>query len=58
MGAYYDYGENVTYDDGTVYYGDQPVASAEQYYAQAGQIADSGQEPPRTRSGCPWACSP
>ncbi len=42
-GAYYDYGENVTYDDGTVYNGDQPVASAEQYYAEAGQIADSGQ---------------
>ncbi len=44
-GCYYDYGENVTYDDGNVYYGDQPVASAEQYYAQAGQIADSGQAP-------------
>jgi hypothetical protein len=43
-GCYYDYGENVTYDDGTVYYGDQPVASAEQYYDQASQIADSGQE--------------
>jgi len=42
-GAYYDYGENVTYEDGTVYNGDQPVASAEQYYEQAGQIADSGQ---------------
>ncbi len=43
-GTYYDYGENVTYEDGDVYYGDQPVASAEQYYAQAGQIADSGQD--------------
>lgn len=42
-GAYYDYGENVTYEDGNVYYGDQPVASAEQYYEQASQIADSGQ---------------
>ncbi len=42
-GAYYDYGENVNYEDGTVYYGDEPVASAEQYYDQAGQIADSGQ---------------
>ena len=44
-GAYYDYGENVTYDNGTVYYGDQPVATVEQYYDQAGQIADSGQTP-------------
>ena len=42
-GAYYDYGENVTYEDGTVYNGDRPVATAEQYYEQAGQIADSGQ---------------
>ncbi len=41
-GTYYDYGENVTYEDGNVCYGDQPVASAEQYYDQAGQIADSG----------------
>ncbi|MHB1036664.1 MAG: hypothetical protein ACYC0Y_18755 [Pirellulales bacterium] len=41
-GTYYDYGQNVTYVDNTVYYGDQPVASAEQYYDQAGQIADSG----------------
>jgi hypothetical protein len=44
-GTYYDYGENVTYEDGNVYYGEEPVASAEQYYADAGQIADSGQEP-------------
>jgi hypothetical protein len=43
-GAYYDYGGNVTYDDDTVYYGDQPVASAEQYYDQAEQLADTGQE--------------
>jgi hypothetical protein len=35
----------VTYDDGTVYYGDQPVASTEQYYDQARQIADAGQTP-------------
>lgn len=43
-GAYYDYGENVTYDDGNVYYGDQAVASAEQYYDQANQLAAAGQE--------------
>jgi len=42
-GAYYDYGGNVTYEDETVYYGDQPVATAEQYYTEAEQIADSGQ---------------
>ena len=44
-GVYYDYGGNVTYSEGTVYYGDQPVASAEQYYDQAVQIAASGQQP-------------
>jgi hypothetical protein len=44
-GTYYDYGENVTYEDNTVYYGDQPAATAEQYYDQAGEIASSGQTP-------------
>ena len=39
--VYYDYGENISYQDGTVYYGDQPTATAEQYYDQAGQIAAS-----------------
>ena len=43
-GVYYDYGGNVTYEDDTVYYGSEPVASAEQYYEQAGQIATSGQQ--------------
>ena len=33
----------MTYEDETVYYGDQPVASAEQYYDQAEQLADTGQ---------------
>lgn len=42
-GCYYDYGENVTYQDDTVYYGEQPVASAEQYYDQASQIAAGGE---------------
>jgi hypothetical protein len=41
--VYYDYGGNVTYDDGNVYSDGQPVASAEQYYDQANQIAAAGQ---------------
>ncbi len=41
-GVYYDYADNVSYDNGIVYYGDEPVASAAQYYTQADQIADSG----------------
>ena len=43
-GDYYDYGGNVTYQEGNVYYGDQPVATAEQYYDQAEQLADAGKE--------------
>jgi hypothetical protein len=37
----YAYGNNVTYQDGNVYYGDQPVATEEQYYDQANQIASA-----------------
>ena len=39
--AYYDYGNGVTYQGNQVYYGDQPVASAEQYYQQASTLAAS-----------------
>ncbi len=35
----YDYGDTVVYQDGQVYYGGQPVASTEQYYQQAAEIA-------------------
>ncbi|MFM7116643.1 MAG: hypothetical protein ACKO0N_08425 [Planctomycetota bacterium] len=42
--TYYDYGNNVTYEEGTVYYDDEPVATAEQYYEEAGQIADAGEQ--------------
>jgi hypothetical protein len=41
-GVYYDYSQNVAYDQGTVYYGDQPVATAEQYYDEAEHLADAG----------------
>jgi hypothetical protein len=46
-GAYYDYGYggNVAYEDGTVYQDGEPVASAEQYYDQANEIAAAGQTP-------------
>lgn len=40
-GTYYDYGENVTYEDETVYNGEEPVATADQYYDQAKQLAQS-----------------
>jgi hypothetical protein len=43
--AYYDYGSNVAYEDGQVYVDDQPVASAEEYYNQANEIAATGAAP-------------
>jgi len=39
--AYYDYGDNVTYQNDSVYYGSQPVGTAQQYYQEAVDIADS-----------------
>jgi hypothetical protein len=44
----YDYGENITYQDGSVCYDGQPVATEEQYADQAQQFADAGRtaQPP------------
>jgi hypothetical protein len=39
---YYDYGTNVTYQDGTVYIGDQSAGTSEEYYDQAAQLASTG----------------
>lgn len=41
---YYNYGDNVTYQDGYVYYGDQMTATEEDYAQQAEDIADKGSE--------------
>jgi hypothetical protein len=41
---YYNYGENVYYEDGSVYYGDQPVCTEEVYVEQAEAIALSAPE--------------
>jgi hypothetical protein len=43
-GTYYDYEDNVSYDDGSVYYEGEPVGTAEEYYQQAEAIADAGPE--------------
>jgi hypothetical protein len=43
--AYYDYGNNVAYDEGMVYQDGEPVATAEEYYDQANQIAADGLSP-------------
>ena len=49
---YYNYGDNVYYDAGQVYYGDQPVASAVDYAQQAAAIALS--TPPAAPAAEDW----
>jgi hypothetical protein len=44
--VYYDYGTNIVYQDDQVYYGDQPVATAADYYQQASTLAQSVPPPP------------
>ncbi len=39
--VYYDYGNSITYQGDQVYYGDQPAATADQYYQQASTLAQS-----------------
>lgn len=41
---YFNYGDNVTYQDGNVYYGDQVAATQQAYAQQAAQIATAGQQ--------------
>ena len=57
---YYDYGNNVTYQDNSVYMNGQDMGTADQYYQQAQNLASTGTEAQRrtTRSGCRWAYSP
>ena len=42
---YYDYGNNISYQGDQVYYGDQPVATADDYYQQASSLAASAPSP-------------
>jgi hypothetical protein len=39
---YYDYGNNVTYQDNSVYVNNQPTGSSEEYYNSAASLANSG----------------
>ncbi|MCS7470628.1 hypothetical protein NZK35_28590 [Stieleria sp. ICT_E10.1] len=43
-GTYYDYEQNVVYEDGNVMYEGEPVATEEEYYSQAEAIAEAGGE--------------
>ncbi|HEY9713763.1 MAG TPA: hypothetical protein V6C72_09850 [Chroococcales cyanobacterium] len=47
--GYYDYGTDITYQGDNVYYGSQPVESAEQYYGQAQQLAVAATPTPATK---------
>ena len=38
----YSYGNNITYQGNQVFYGDNPVASSDQYYQQAATLAQNG----------------
>ena len=40
---YYDYGNTIVYEGNTVYYEAEPVATAEEYYDQASEIAGQGE---------------
>jgi hypothetical protein len=41
--VYYDYGNTIVYEGDTVYNGTEPVATAEEYYQEASQIASAGE---------------
>ena len=50
--AYYDYGEGIYYEDEQVYMNGKPVASADEYYQQASDLAKSA--PPAQESETEW----
>lgn len=47
--AYYNYGENVTYQDDGVYFNGEQVATSEQYAERAATIADTGKQAKATK---------
>ena len=49
----YDYGDNITYQGDQVYYGNQPQATAQEYYQQAATIAQSA--PPTDSQSSDWS---
>jgi hypothetical protein len=51
---YYDYGNNVTYDDGSVYVDGEDVGTADEYYQQAQDLAGSGAQQQSTDEDDSW----
>lgn len=45
-GYAYDYGQNITYQNGSVYYGSQPEGSTAEYYAEASNLASTAAAAP------------
>ncbi len=50
--VFYDYGTNISYQGDQVYYGDTPIATADQYYQQAEGLAESA--PPADAQNSGW----
>ena len=48
---YYDYGDNVTYNDGSVYVNGQDVGTSDEYYDQASQLATDGADASASEDG-------
>ena len=46
----YDYGNNITYQDGDVYYGGQSAGTSQQYYQEAAALASAGAAAPADSS--------
>jgi len=46
--VYYDYGNNITYQNDYVYYGSQPIETQQDYYQTADQLANSASNAPAT----------
>ncbi len=52
--VYYDYGTTVVYEGDTVYVNGEPTVSAAEYYTQAEEIADAGQNAKVSDKGDAW----
>ncbi|HEY9759267.1 MAG TPA: hypothetical protein V6C97_29180 [Oculatellaceae cyanobacterium] len=52
--AYYDYGQNILYQNNDVYYGTQPLESQTAYYQQAQDLAQQGTTAPLKPVGKDW----
>ncbi len=52
--VYYDYGQNITYQGNTIYYGTRPLERADRYYDQALSLAQRGASVSTKPSSVGW----